>query len=325
MRNETGETKQTISVIIPVKNRHDALVRLLHSIANQERLPDEIFIIDDASNPKFEFDAMKFGILNGQTLPLKIIRFDTTRGPGAARNTGLQSSTADYSLFVDSDCVLPKDWTQSALKAFSRNPKIALLAGSAKIIEGNRFSGAVAMLGYPAGAGLGFQYMWKVAPSGQTDHFSGCCFGVRMSSYKAAGIAFDESLGKAACEDVLFSKQWIQSGKTIYFSNEFWVWHEACNSPIKFLRWHFQRGRGAYFYRKKGGSILEGLQKRLGTLRASLMASGPIEKPVVFLLFWTQVLSQAVGLVFEMIAANTYSRSDFTRNLSRVKDSIVPS
>ena len=95
----------TISVLIPTKNRRPLLERALHSIMNQDILPDEVIIVNDGSQDDTrEFldayiSAHKQGIF-------KIIHRDTSGGVNVARNEGVAASQADWVAFLDDDDTL---------------------------------------------------------------------------------------------------------------------------------------------------------------------------------------------------------------------------
>jgi mycofactocin system glycosyltransferase len=55
------------------------------------------------------------------------LRHESSRGPAAARNTGLRSATTDFVAFLDSDVVPRKGWLEVMLGHFS-DPAVALVA-----------------------------------------------------------------------------------------------------------------------------------------------------------------------------------------------------
>ncbi len=91
-----------ISVIIPTYNRAYLLGRAIDSVLAQERLPDELIIVDDGST-----DATRELVdkKNGQPdVAIKYV-YQNNLGAAAARNTGINKSCGDLLCFLDSD-----DW-----------------------------------------------------------------------------------------------------------------------------------------------------------------------------------------------------------------------
>jgi glycosyltransferase involved in cell wall biosynthesis len=85
-----------ISVIIPIKNRAELIGQTLDSILKQTLKPYEIILVDDGST-----DALADAILPYK----KEITYLKNKGvgPGAARNTGLESASGEFIKFFDSD------------------------------------------------------------------------------------------------------------------------------------------------------------------------------------------------------------------------------
>lgn len=90
-----------VSVIVPVFNAQDTIVRCLGNLLNQTLADIEILLIDDAST-----DNTLSILKDAQNqFPEKVRLFcqDTNHGPGAARNIGLRAAAGDYIGFVDAD------------------------------------------------------------------------------------------------------------------------------------------------------------------------------------------------------------------------------
>lgn len=84
------------SIIVPHYNYLVRLKRLVQSIPQRQDL--EIIIVDDCS-PNSTNDLCSEGLHARASL----LRTDTNRGAGAARNLGLSQASGDWILFADSD------------------------------------------------------------------------------------------------------------------------------------------------------------------------------------------------------------------------------
>lgn len=90
----------SISVIIPVHRVADYLDRCLDSVLNQSGAESgvEVIAVDDASPDG------SGAVLAARSDPrLRVLRSDTTVGPGRARELGLKEATGEYLWFVDAD------------------------------------------------------------------------------------------------------------------------------------------------------------------------------------------------------------------------------
>ena len=86
----------TYSIIIPNRNNHELLNRLLNSIPIREDI--QIIIVDDQSDVSYINEYP--GMLRSN---VKIIFCKERKGAGAARNIGIKNASGKWLLFADSD------------------------------------------------------------------------------------------------------------------------------------------------------------------------------------------------------------------------------
>lgn len=118
-QNGKEERVQTISVIIPTKNRVDDLRHTLESLMAQNRRPDEIVIVDQSTVPALD--------LKGIPIPVVYIHDLRISGLTHARNVAMERARGDIWLFLDDDVVLDPDFVKELLSAYS--PGIAGVSG----------------------------------------------------------------------------------------------------------------------------------------------------------------------------------------------------
>jgi len=122
--NNNSNKSFKFSLIIPMKNAEQYILTALTSISNQHYDNIEILIIDDNSKPtdnsKTIIDNFKIQHPN-----ISITKFETAegkRGPGSARNIGLDHAQGKYILFLDVDYVLNDGALESIEQATTNNP-----------------------------------------------------------------------------------------------------------------------------------------------------------------------------------------------------------
>ena len=94
-----------ISLIIPVYNKEDFVVRCIDSLINQSYEDIEIIAIDDGSTD----DSLKIlNELEKKDQRMKVFHQDNA-GVSVARNRGLLEATGDYVYFIDGDDYLIKE------------------------------------------------------------------------------------------------------------------------------------------------------------------------------------------------------------------------
>jgi glycosyltransferase involved in cell wall biosynthesis len=91
-----------VSIIIPHFNRGDLLLQTLKSVRDQSFVNWEAIVVDDGSVPEEWQKAQQFRDPRVRFVQ----RTDGIKGPSRCRNIGLQCSTGEYVVFVDSDDLL---------------------------------------------------------------------------------------------------------------------------------------------------------------------------------------------------------------------------
>ncbi len=92
-----------VAVVTPVYNRAELLARALEGVAEQQRPPAEVIVVDDCSTDDSASVAARFGA--------RVIRQATNQGAAAARNAGLRATMQPWVAFLDSD----DEWLPSHL------------------------------------------------------------------------------------------------------------------------------------------------------------------------------------------------------------------
>ena len=100
---------QFYSVIVPSYNREDEIRELLASFEKLDFPADryELIIADDGSTDSTA--ALVQRVQKNCSFDLQFFRQEN-KGPGAARNMGMQHAHGDMFIFIDSDCTVAPNW-----------------------------------------------------------------------------------------------------------------------------------------------------------------------------------------------------------------------
>jgi mycofactocin system glycosyltransferase len=112
-----GPSHRDVTVVIPVRDNPFGLYRLVMSLRGMR-----VIVVDDGS--KTPVQPSDFA---GARCDVEILRHPRSKGPAAARNTGLASCTTDFVAFLDSDVVPRRGWLEALLGHFC-DPAAALVA-----------------------------------------------------------------------------------------------------------------------------------------------------------------------------------------------------
>ena len=111
-----------VSIIIPVYNRKDIVIETLKSLLNQTYECWEAIVVDDGS-----IDGSLDVLREFETKDKRIKIFSRNRQPKGAqtcRNIGLENSTGDWIMFLDSDDLLAEFCLEQRVKYMEENPEL---------------------------------------------------------------------------------------------------------------------------------------------------------------------------------------------------------
>jgi GT2 family glycosyltransferase len=123
------------TVVIPTHGDADSLRRLLEALnaqAGTTRLP--VVVVDDCSEPPLELDPLTAYL---QQLDVRVVRADSNRGPGGARNLGLAEVATRWVAFLDADMLPGPGWVER-LRAIVRQDAVDGVEGRVEVSEGTR-------------------------------------------------------------------------------------------------------------------------------------------------------------------------------------------
>ena len=119
--------KGKVALLVPFRNEAEHLPGLLtHLERLHYPLAQLIFIDDDSSD---DSAGMVSDFIRERNLSSWVLLKSRGIGKKAALTTGVHFAQADIILTTDADCMLPPDWVQRMVQAFTQ-PEIELVAGS---------------------------------------------------------------------------------------------------------------------------------------------------------------------------------------------------
>lgn len=107
-----------MTIVVPVKNRHQLIVRCLDSIKAQLYRPLNVIVVDNGSTDNTAEAVTKWIEKNvGPGFEARLIE-ETTPGPSAARNAGLNEVESRLMMFFDSDDTMEPHHVETIMKRF---------------------------------------------------------------------------------------------------------------------------------------------------------------------------------------------------------------
>jgi GT2 family glycosyltransferase len=186
------------SVVICSKDRPASLRRCLSSLTKQSRLPDEIIVVDNASND----DSTRKVAAEANVLYL----WEDRGGLDTARNTGVLAAREDIIAFTDDDVILHPRWLERIVCAFDND---AVMAVTGLVLPAELDTEAQQYFERHWGFGRGYRRVDFAEDFFAADRTHGCpvweigagaSMGFRREVFERIGL-FDERLdvGAAGC------------------------------------------------------------------------------------------------------------------------------
>ncbi|SDY79609.1 Glycosyl transferase family 2 [Modestobacter sp. DSM 44400] len=120
-----------MTVVIPMRNRRDLLLRTLESVARQEEVELEVVVVvDDGGTDGTADELRRLGWTN-----LRVLRHEQSKGVSAARNAGLGVATTPWVAFVDDDDLWAPDKLRALLAAVRDQPPARWACGGAVRVD----------------------------------------------------------------------------------------------------------------------------------------------------------------------------------------------
>lgn len=184
-----------VSVVATVLNEEGNIARLLDSLINQTRTPDEIVIVDGFSTDSTPEIIERYKRNN------KYIKYYQKKGNiSLGRNHAIEKAKHNIIAQIDAGCVAHKNWLERIVDPFEEDKSIGLVAGFYEMTGSSPLQKAVAP--FHGITSRKFDHR-SFLPSGRSVAF-------RKSTWKKVG-GYSENLQWAG-EDTLFNYRVLKEG-----------------------------------------------------------------------------------------------------------------
>ena len=119
-----------VSIIIPVYNVQDYIIRCLNSVCQQTYQDIECILVDDCGKDNSINIAESYIQKYTGWICFHIIHHTHNQGLSGARNTGIKASTGDYVYFLDSDDAITPDCMETLINLAYKYPEADFIQGN---------------------------------------------------------------------------------------------------------------------------------------------------------------------------------------------------
>jgi glycosyltransferase involved in cell wall biosynthesis len=219
-----------VSVVVPTRDRPDALARCLRALDAQDTGDFEVVVVDDGSLDRTAVHAAVAGAARARVVD------GAGRGPAAARNLGARRAVGGILCFTDDDCEPAPEW----VRALSGR-----IDGGSAVVAGPTRPGSDDA--YVRASQIVTNHVVDASRDGDTVGFAPTSnVACRRDVFDA--VPFDEHFPTAAGEDRAWCDALTAAGHRIDWSPAAWVLHTPALDASAFWRQHVRYGAGAYRY-----------------------------------------------------------------------------
>lgn len=198
-----------VSVIVPVHNSRQHLVRCITAIKDSTYQAYEVIVVDDASTD----GSAEFA----EALTARVLRRDRQGGPAAARNCGAKVARGDLLLFVDADVSIRPDTLLRVVDDFTKMPDMAAVFGS----YDDKPAARNFLSQYK---NLCHHFVHQHSRSDATTFWAGCG-AVRREVFMALGGFDEKRYRRPSIEDIELGYRMRAKGHRLYLDKELQVKH----------------------------------------------------------------------------------------------------
>ena len=209
-----------VSVCIATRNRPDQLRTALASVLKQSYQPVEVVLVDDASDSEQALALLDTLVSEFGPKGWQVLRADTQKGPGAARNRAAMCARGDFLLFMDDDNIARPEEIETFVRA-ARHSGIPLLTCIVDHFENSSQTGPdcrTSRRWLPLGGAL--------VPGLFSNQFGDTNFFVTRELFLELG-GFDEDRAATFVEDWLFLSRAALRGVTMAVVPESLFWYRV--------------------------------------------------------------------------------------------------
>jgi glycosyltransferase involved in cell wall biosynthesis len=228
----------TVSIVVPTFARPAQLRRCLDGIARLEAatFTFEVVVVDDGGPEPLDTLIASYA----EGLDVRLIR-QSRAGPAAARNAGVALARGPFLAFIDDDCAPAPGWLSAFVREIERDDRRLL---------GGRVENALTENPYSTASEHISQFVYEYSRTGAAlePFFTTNNIALAADLFRAVG-GFGTSIPSATAEDKEFCDRWRAHGLAFAHVPSAVVHHAHDLTFARFLRQHFDYGRGILAFR----------------------------------------------------------------------------
>jgi GT2 family glycosyltransferase/glycosyltransferase involved in cell wall biosynthesis len=247
----------SVDVIVCVHDSLEEVRRCLDSVISTVGSHHTLIVVDDGSGEETASFLSRFATNHDR---VKLVRRDTPGGYTKAANYGIENSSAEFVILLNSDTQVTKSWMRKLARAAYRSDDIGIVgplsnaASWQSVPEIIDEHGQLAVNEIPAG--ITVDDMDRIAESCSAAEFprvdlaNGFCFGIKRVVLDTIGTFDEESFPRGYGEENDFCFRAVDAGFGVVIATDCYVYHEKSKSYSPAARDRLAKETGAILKRK---------------------------------------------------------------------------
>ena len=282
---------------MPTFARPAQLRRCLDGIARLEAATSsfEVVVVDDGGPEPLDALVASYA----GALDIRLLR-QSRAGPAAARNAGAALARGLFLAFIDDDCTPAPDWLSALVRELERDDRRLLGGRVENALVDNPYSSASEHISR-------FVYEYNRTDGARERFFTTNNIALAADLFRDVG-GFATSIPSATAEDKEFCNRWVAHGLALAHVPSVVVHHAHDLTFARFLRQHFNYGRGILTFRlirrrrAEGSFIPEPLEFYVGLLVSPMRGPSSVGRGRLTALVAAAQLATFAGALREALA-----------------------
>lgn len=217
------------SVIIPSYNSQLTICQTLDSLQNmQTEYPYEVIVVDSSSD-----DTP--AIIENDYPWVQLIHLEEQTFPGSARNLGLRHAQGSLVAFLDSDCMVIREWLNIIVQTHQTHKKYTAVVGSVGNGTPRNLVGCASYL-------IEFNEWTPKTKKREISYILGGNVSYKKEIIMKHNLSYTDIFPS---EDTIFAQDLLAKGEKILFIPELVVYHINNTSLIKVLKHQYVLGNAS--------------------------------------------------------------------------------
>lgn len=255
-----------VDIVVCVHNALADVKNCLDSVVQKTEAPYTLILVDDGSDAETRDYLAAFSAASG----CKLIRNEQARGYTCAANQGLQQSSADFVVLLNSDTIVTAGWVDRMVACAQSDPQIGIVGplsntASWQSIPELEENGDWATNPLPPDISIEnmgeivARYSGRIYP--EMKFLNGFCLMIRKTLIDEIGLFDEETFGAGYGEEDDYTLRARKAGWKLALADDVYIYHAQSKSYSHEKRKNLSQQAGRKLAKKHGQKIIdEGVQ-----------------------------------------------------------------